>query len=110
MTIILTIIAAVFVIIGLVVFNVRSASSQDKPEHEDNAAAEAGIPHVQEEEVAEQVEADQQDPFEMNDQTYRAILQKLQHPKEEKNHSEKTEMDDMDYRKALKSMKKREQD
>lgn len=84
MTIILTIIAAVLVIIGLVVFNVRSASSQDKPEHEDNAAAEAGIPHVQEEEVAEQVEADQQDPFEMNDQTYRAILQKLQHPKEEK--------------------------
>ncbi|MGI6831637.1 hypothetical protein RY280_00310 [Bacillus paralicheniformis] len=110
MTIILTIIAAVLVIIGLVVFNVRSASSQDKPEHEDNAAAEAGIPHVQEEEVAEQVEADQQDPFEMNDQTYRAILQKLQHPKEEKNHFEKTEMDDMDYRKALKSMKKREQD
>ncbi|WP_457983372.1 hypothetical protein ACQ9QD_04915 [Bacillus paralicheniformis] len=110
MTIILTIIAAVLVIIGLVVFNVRSASSQDKPEHEDNAVAEAGIPHVQEEEVAEQVEADQQDPFEMNDQTYRAILQKLQHPKEEKNHSEKTEMDDMDYRKALKSMKKREQD
>ncbi|AGN35440.1 hypothetical protein OIO07_19005 [Bacillus paralicheniformis] len=109
MTIILTIIAAVLVIIGLVVFNVRSASSQDKPEHEDNAAAEAGIPHVQEE-APEQVEADQQDPFEMNDQTYRAILQKLQHPKEEKKHSEKTEMDDMDYRKALKSMKKREQD
>ncbi len=109
MTIILTIIAAVLVIIGLVVFNVRSASSQDKPEHEDNAAAEAGIPHVQEEEAPEQVEADQQDPFEMNDQTYRAILQKLQH-KRGKKHSEKTEMDDMDYRKALKSMKKREQD
>lgn len=46
----------------------------------------------------------------MNDQTYRAILQKLQHPKEEKTQPEKTEMDDMDYRKALKSMKKREQD
>ncbi|AJO17253.1 hypothetical protein [Bacillus paralicheniformis] len=107
MTIILTIIAAVLVIIGLVVFNVRSASSQDKPEHEDNAAAEAGIPHVQEEEAPEQVEADQQDPFEMNDQTYRAILQKLQHPKEEKKFFF---LDDMDYRKALKSMKKREQD
>ncbi|MCY7742400.1 hypothetical protein MH050_16430 [Bacillus licheniformis] len=44
MTIILTIIAAVLVIIGLVVFNVRSASSQDKPEHEDKAASAAGIP------------------------------------------------------------------
>ncbi|WHF45682.1 hypothetical protein QKW34_04765 [Bacillus licheniformis] len=85
MTIILTIIAAVLVIIGLVVFNVRSASSQDKPEHEDKAASAAGIPQVQEEEEPEQVKADQQDPFEMNDQTYRAILQKLQQPKEEKN-------------------------
>ncbi|MCY7742401.1 hypothetical protein MH050_16435 [Bacillus licheniformis] len=46
----------------------------------------------------------------MNDQTYRAILQKLQQPKEEKKYPEKTEMDDMDYRNALKSMKKREQD
>ncbi|MCY8217627.1 hypothetical protein [Bacillus haynesii] len=110
MTIILTIIAAVLVIIGLVVFNVRSASSHDKPEHEDNAAAAADIPHVQEEEEPQQVEAAQQDPFEMNDQTYREILQKLQHPKEEKKQPEKTEMDDMDYRKALKSMKKREQD
>ncbi|MCY7968825.1 hypothetical protein MOB49_17320 [Bacillus haynesii] len=108
MTIILTIIAAVLVIIGLVVFNVRSASSHDKQEHEDNAAAD--IPHVQEEEEPQQVEAAQQDPFEMNDQTYREILQKLQHPKEEKKQPEKTEMDDMDYRKALKSMKKREQD
>lgn len=110
MTIILTIIAAVLVIIGLVVFNVRSASSQDKPEHEDNAAAEAGIPHVQEEEAPEQVEADQQDPFEMNDQTYRAILQKLQHPKEEKKTFRENGNGRYGLPKSIKIHEKREQD
>ncbi|MED1738472.1 hypothetical protein P4U97_02840 [Bacillus swezeyi] len=110
MTIIVTIIAAVIVIIGLVVFNVRSASPA-KPEPAEEPRVERTSPVQVEEEAPEAPEpaSGENDQYVMTDQTYREILQKFQTPKEQ-NNAPKEEMDDMDYRNALKSMKKRDQD
>ncbi|KAA6453566.1 hypothetical protein [Bacillus swezeyi] len=107
MTIIVTIIAAVIVIIGLVVFNVRSASPA-KPEPAEEPRVERTSP-VQAEEEAPEPASGENDQYVMTDQTYREILQKFQTPKKQ-NNAPKEEMDDMDYRNALKSMQKRDQD
>ncbi|EME75848.1 hypothetical protein OZL92_19010 [Bacillus sonorensis] len=110
----MTIIAAIIVIIGLIVFNVRSASpGKDEPEQHEAESARAGdvleAPQP-EEPVKETLErASEDDRYVMDDQTYRKTLQKLHQPKEQ-HQPEKTQMDDMDYRNALKSMQKRKQD
>ncbi|MFN2746808.1 MULTISPECIES: hypothetical protein [Bacillus] len=114
MTIILTIIAAVIVIIGLVVFNVRSVSSgKEEPQkigEERTAALDASPVEEDREQEMPPSTSEEDDRDVMNDQTYREILQKLQKPRAEQTRAPKNDMNDMDYRNALKSMQKRDQD
>lgn len=111
MAIIVTVIAAIIVIIGLVVFNVRSASpDKDEAVVEDRTEDIEAPEEVQREEHRLRLpegSSEPDDPYAMNDETYRKTLKKLHQPKEQNKVEEKTQMDDMDYRNALKSMQKR---
>ncbi|MEC3606351.1 hypothetical protein ACSYGW_05225 [Bacillus glycinifermentans] len=113
MAIIVTVIAAIIVIIGLVVFNVRSASPNRDETVVEDRTEDMEAPEVQREEHRHRLPegpSEPDDPYAMNDETYRKTLKKLHQPQEQNKLEEKTQMDDMDYRNALKSMQKRKQD
>ncbi|PCK22401.1 hypothetical protein CEY02_04450 [Bacillus pumilus] len=113
-TIIVALVAAVLVIIGLVVFNVRHASVEKEeikeeapnhPEVPDSEPEVAAIP-VEPEDEEKTSEQSQMDDHASSDDFYRQALQKFKQPEPsvKEDEQEKKMNDDM-YRSALRKLK-----